>query len=72
MRNTSDRPRRVLVDRDGPVLVEGPVDVVTADGTVFTSTRFLVAICACGRSRRYPWCDTSHRRHTARRREAAT
>ncbi|MFE9611124.1 CDGSH iron-sulfur domain-containing protein [Streptomyces sp. NPDC006012] len=61
MRNASDRPRRVIADPGGPVLVEGPVEVVTADGRVFTSNRFVVAVCACGRSRRYPWCDTSHR-----------
>jgi CDGSH-type Zn-finger protein len=61
-----------MVDRGGPVLVEGPVEVVTADGTVFTSTRFVVAVCACGRSRRYPWCDTSHRIRSTGRREATT
>lgn len=33
-----------------------------ADGTVVRSERFLVALCACRRSRRYPFCDTSHRR----------
>ncbi|MGE7438831.1 CDGSH iron-sulfur domain-containing protein [Kitasatospora sp. NPDC001175] len=25
--------------------------------------RPVVALCACRRSRRYPFCDTSHRRH---------
>ncbi|WNI27132.1 CDGSH iron-sulfur domain-containing protein [Streptomyces sp. ITFR-16] len=51
------------VDReDGPLLVEGPVEVTTGDGEVFVSERFVVAICTCRRSRTYPWCDTSHRR----------
>ncbi|MGP4046947.1 CDGSH iron-sulfur domain-containing protein [Streptomyces sp. 2A115] len=62
MPNTSERPRRVTVDREGPLLVEGPVEVVMEDGTVVTSRRFTVAICTCRRSRAYPWCDTSHRR----------
>ncbi|MET7855155.1 CDGSH iron-sulfur domain-containing protein [Streptomyces avermitilis] len=62
MPNTPERPRRVTVDRDGPMLVEGPVEVVREDGTVVTSRRFTVAICTCRRSRTYPWCDTSHRR----------
>ncbi|MFF4283162.1 CDGSH iron-sulfur domain-containing protein [Streptomyces kronopolitis] len=31
------------------------------DGAVSVSRRFTVAICRCRRSRRYPWCDTSHR-----------
>ncbi|WP_098025735.1 CDGSH iron-sulfur domain-containing protein [Streptomyces sp. st115] len=47
------------------MLVEGPVEVVTADGTTVRSDRFVVAICTCHRSRAYPWCDTSHRRRKA-------
>jgi CDGSH-type Zn-finger protein len=49
------------------MLVEGPVDITLADGTNVRSDRFVVAICACRRSRRYPFCDTSHR---SRRRSA--
>ncbi|MFF3749361.1 CDGSH iron-sulfur domain-containing protein [Streptomyces sp. NPDC002018] len=64
MPKSSERPRRVTVDRNGPVLVEGPVEVVMDDGSVVSSDRFVVAICACRRSRAYPWCDTSHRRRT--------
>ncbi|MEV6578600.1 CDGSH iron-sulfur domain-containing protein [Streptomyces sp. NPDC051582] len=54
--------RRVSVDPQGPVLVEGPVEIVLDDGTVARSDRFVVAVCTCRRSRTYPWCDTSHRR----------
>ncbi|MFC5750598.1 CDGSH iron-sulfur domain-containing protein [Actinomadura rugatobispora] len=54
-------PTRVTMVRGGPVLVEGPVEIVLEDGSVVTSDRFLVALCACGRSGRYPFCDTSHR-----------
>lgn len=54
--------RRVTVVAGGPVLVEGPVELVTEDGQVVTSDRFVVAVCACRRSRRYPFCDASHRR----------
>ncbi|MER6257774.1 CDGSH iron-sulfur domain-containing protein [Streptomyces sp. NPDC001584] len=50
------------VDPQGPVLVEGPVEMVLEDGTVARSDRFMVAVCTCRRSRTYPWCDTSHRR----------
>ncbi|WP_285543407.1 CDGSH iron-sulfur domain-containing protein [Streptomyces lavendulae] len=53
--------RRVSVDRAGPVLVEGPVEIVLDDGTIARSDRFTVAVCTCRRSRTYPWCDTSHR-----------
>ncbi|GAA0289299.1 CDGSH iron-sulfur domain-containing protein [Streptomyces polychromogenes] len=55
------RPRRVSVERGGPVLVEGPVEVTLDDGTTARSDRFTVAVCTCRRSRTYPWCDTSHR-----------
>ncbi|MGW6686224.1 CDGSH iron-sulfur domain-containing protein [Streptomyces sp. NPDC054961] len=54
--------RRVSVEPRGPVLVEGPVEIVLDDGTVARSDRFMVAVCTCRRSRTYPWCDTSHRR----------
>jgi CDGSH-type Zn-finger protein len=50
-----------MVQRKGPLLVEGPVEVELEDGSVVTSDRFRVALCTCRRSRRYPWCDTSHR-----------
>nr|WP_174550469.1 CDGSH iron-sulfur domain-containing protein [Nocardia shimofusensis] len=47
---------------DGPALVEGPLDLVTADGRTIRCDRFLVAVCLCHRSKIYPLCDTSHRR----------
>lgn len=54
--------RRVFVDPQGPVVVEGPVEIALDDGSVVRSDRFMVAVCTCRRSRTYPWCDTSHRR----------
>lgn len=60
--NAAERPRRVTVDREGPYLVEEPVEVIDDDGYSLVSHRFTVAICTCRRSRTYPWCDTSHRR----------
>ncbi|MEU1899295.1 CDGSH iron-sulfur domain-containing protein [Nocardiopsis dassonvillei] len=54
--------RRIVVTDDGPVLVYGPVDVETPDGTRVRSDRAVTALCVCGRSRRRPFCDTSHRR----------
>ncbi|MFH9570955.1 CDGSH iron-sulfur domain-containing protein [Streptomyces sp. NPDC017230] len=57
----SGAPRRIKVQRRGPLLVEGPVEVELEDGTTVSSDRFRVALCTCRRSRRYPWCDTSHR-----------
>ncbi|MWA04126.1 CDGSH iron-sulfur domain-containing protein [Actinomadura sp. LD22] len=59
-------PVRVRLDPYGPVLVEGPVEIEMPDGTTVSSDRFMVALCACRRSRRYPFCDTSHRRKPRR------
>ncbi|MFF4794766.1 CDGSH iron-sulfur domain-containing protein [Streptomyces sp. NPDC001276] len=56
-----DPPRRVTMQRRGPILVDGPVEVELEDGSTIFSDRFRVALCTCRRSRRYPWCDTSHR-----------
>ncbi|MBV2357193.1 CDGSH iron-sulfur domain-containing protein [Streptomyces sp. J2-1] len=58
------RPCRIRVQREGPVLVDGPVEIELEDGTTVFSDRFRVAVCTCRRSHRYPWCDTSHRRRT--------
>ncbi len=53
---------RVTITEDGPMLVAGPVDVQLPDGTVVRSQRAVTALCVCRRSRRQPFCDTSHRR----------
>jgi CDGSH-type Zn-finger protein len=47
---------------NGPIMVEGPVRVEMPDGEVVESDRFMVALCACKRSKTFPLCDTSHRR----------
>ncbi|GLX35976.1 hypothetical protein Sros01_20490 [Streptomyces roseochromogenus] len=60
--HTAPPARRVFVDPQGPVMVEGPIEIALEDGTVVRSDRFMVAVCTCRRSRTYPWCDTSHRR----------
>jgi hypothetical protein len=62
-----EQPRRVTLTHDGPLLVEGPVEVVLDDGSTARSDRFTVALCVCRRSRSYPWCDTSHRARDKRR-----
>jgi CDGSH-type Zn-finger protein len=54
--------RRVMVTDEGPVLVHGPIEVVLPDGRTVSSDRAVTALCTCRRSRRYPFCDTSHRR----------
>jgi CDGSH-type Zn-finger protein len=57
-----DEAREVVVTADGPVLITGPVEVVMPDGRRVRSDRPVTALCVCRRSRRAPFCDTSHRR----------
>jgi len=52
----------VRITDDGPVLLEGPVEVELPDGRRVVSSRPVTALCVCGSSKRYPFCDTSHRR----------
>jgi CDGSH-type Zn-finger protein len=54
--------REVIVTGDGPVLLTGPVEIVLPDGRRVRSDRPVTALCVCRRSRRAPFCDTSHRR----------
>jgi CDGSH-type Zn-finger protein len=52
---------------DGPVLLRGATAVRTPDGVSHPTTRPVVAVCACGKSQRQPWCDGTHKvvRHSA-------
>lgn len=61
-----DEPRVVRVVPSGPVMVQGPVRIEMPDGSIVESDRFMVAICACRRSKSYPLCDTSHRKRQRR------
>ncbi|MVA77134.1 CDGSH iron-sulfur domain-containing protein [Auraticoccus sp. F435] len=61
--------RRVVVADDGPVLVEGPVEIDLPDGSSVLADRPVVAVCTCRRSSIYPLCDTSHRGRRRRRKE---
>lgn len=69
-RNQKSRPGHVVrIVPSGPMMVEGPVELVHDGGTV-RSDRFVVAVCTCRRSRTYPLCDTSHRRRIRARDQA--
>ncbi len=56
-----DQVPQVLLTDEGPLLVPGPVDIVLPDGRRVRSDRPVTALCTCRRSRRAPFCDTSHR-----------
>jgi len=54
-----DSETTVSVVPDGPLYLRGPLRIHRPDGTVVEETR--AALCRCGRSKRKPWCDNSHR-----------
>jgi CDGSH-type Zn-finger protein len=47
--------------RDGPLLVRGPIELKSPDGTPVHRPRGLVALCRCGKSRLRPFCDGTHK-----------
>ena len=66
------RPRRVLLRaieqrvtitpyRDGPLLVRGPIELLAAGGKPISSDHDPIALCRCGRSKRKPFCDGTHK-----------
>lgn len=61
-RKSEQAPRRVVVLRGGPTLIEGPVLLEMDGQDPVVLDRFLVAICGCRRSGSYPLCDGTHRR----------
>lgn len=48
---------------NGPLVIEGPVKVIDAEGNAFVidTVKPAVALCRCGQSARKPFCDGSHR-----------
>lgn len=46
---------------NGPLLVEGPLEITSADGKA-TSAGIKGALCRCGASEKKPFCDGSHAR----------
>jgi CDGSH-type Zn-finger protein len=54
---------RIRVRDNGPLLVEGPVEIVDAEGKTFTiaSDKPAIALCRCGMSSNKPFCDGTHK-----------
>lgn len=53
---------KVTIRNNGPLLVEGPVEICDAAGKAFgLGGRTVVALCRCGASAGKPFCDGSHR-----------
>ena len=57
-------PRRmkITVLSDGPLIVDGAVDVVDSTGKAFdVGGKAKLALCRCGGSNNKPFCDGAHK-----------
>ena len=54
---------RIRFRDDGPLVVEGEVTLVDAEGNLlsYTTEKPAIALCRCGASKDKPFCDGSHR-----------
>jgi CDGSH-type Zn-finger protein len=58
-----EKPVTIRVRDNGPYVVEGPVQVLDAEGKPFPipEGKPAIALCRCGHSKSKPFCDGSHR-----------
>ena len=52
-------PLNITPAKDGPLMVEGPVEIRTTDGVAVNRIENM-ALCRCGASKNKPYCDGSH------------
>lgn len=52
---------RITSYRDGPLIVRGPFVLEDQDGQTIETGRETIALCRCGKSRKRPFCDGTHR-----------
>lgn len=52
----------IRVRPNGPLIIEGPVQILDAAGNAFTPNpdKPRVALCRCGHSSNKPFCDGAH------------
>ncbi len=54
---------KITIRNNGPLLVEGPIELMDANGTpVDTGGKAVIALCRCGASVNKPFCDGAHSR----------
>ena len=60
----------IEVVRNGPLVVNGPVELKDADGKLYP-VKERIALCRCGGSTTKPFCDGTHSRNGFAAAEAA-
>lgn len=61
----------IKVSNNGPYVVTGTVEVLDADGAVYTVKQSF-ALCRCGGSSTKPFCDGTHKKNGFQAPERAT
>ena len=51
---------KITLIPNGPLIVEGPIHLAKADGTVIETKGEKNGLCRCGHSANKPFCDGSH------------
>ena len=53
----------IRIRDDGPLLVEGSIQIVDSEGNAFPvdPAKPAIALCRCGASKNKPFCDGSHK-----------
>jgi CDGSH-type Zn-finger protein len=56
-------PLTIRCRDNGPLVIQGAIQIVDAEGKVFPITpgKDTVALCRCGQSKNKPFCDGSHK-----------
>ena len=56
---STEKPLNVVLAKDGPILVNGPIHLEDDNGVKIESGE-TCALCRCGASKNKPFCDGSH------------
>lgn len=59
----SQRPAKITIMKDGPIVVEGNFTVIGIDGNKMKNMQ-MTSFCRCGNSHSMPFCDGRHRKTT--------
>jgi CDGSH-type Zn-finger protein len=54
---------RIRMRPNGPLVIEGPFELIDSRGQAFTipADKPAIALCRCGESARRPFCDGAHK-----------
>jgi CDGSH-type Zn-finger protein len=54
---------KVRIRDNGPILIEGPVVLLDAEGQAFAldPAKPAIGLCRCGQSHKKPFCDGAHK-----------